>query len=75
MVYSRYNTNLVIDHESNVFMWGEDQHNMKLRRPKHFYSFKEGLRQLSLGKRHGIAITNEKGLYGWGDGTYGELGT
>jgi alpha-tubulin suppressor-like RCC1 family protein len=27
-----------------------------------------------LGKRHGIVIDNEHCLYGWGDGTYGELG-
>ncbi len=29
-----------------------------------------------LGKKHGLVKTNEKfgGVYGWGDGTYGELG-
>jgi alpha-tubulin suppressor-like RCC1 family protein len=31
---------------------------------------------VELGKRHGIVRTNEAlgCLYGWGDGTYGELG-
>jgi hypothetical protein len=35
------------------------------------------IEEIALGKRHGIIRTNElKGsLYGWGDGTYGELGT
>ena len=32
---------------------------------------------MALGKRHGVIRTNEAkgGVYGWGDGTYGELGT
>jgi alpha-tubulin suppressor-like RCC1 family protein len=27
-----------------------------------------------LGKRHGIALDAKHNVYGWGDGTYGELG-
>lgn len=32
--------------------------------------------EVALGKRHGVIRTNEikGGIYGWGDGTYGELG-
>lgn len=63
-------------------MWGENTNNLKLRKPKHFYTFpsthqnKIEIEEVALGKRHGIIRTNEsKGsLYGWGDGTYGELG-
>jgi len=29
---------------------------------------------VAVGKRHIVLTTEENGLYGWGDGTYGELG-
>lgn len=64
-------------------MWGENTNNLKLRKPKLFYYFplssvkKIEIVEVALGKRHGVFRTNEvKGsIYGWGDGTYGELGT
>jgi alpha-tubulin suppressor-like RCC1 family protein len=64
-------------------MWGENTSNLRLRKPKLFYSFpsshrfKIEIEEIALGKRHGIIRTNEAigGIYGWGDGTYGELGT
>ncbi len=57
-------------------MWGEDSNNLRLRKPKLFYVSNKSIRQVSLGKRHGIIVTEEEkgGIYGWGDGTYGELG-
>jgi alpha-tubulin suppressor-like RCC1 family protein len=56
-------------------MWGEDITNLRLRKPKLIYTFPSKVRQVAVGKRHAIVLTEEKGLYGWGDGTYGELGT
>ena len=29
---------------------------------------------MELGKRHGIVLLNNGEVYGWGDGTYGEIG-
>jgi alpha-tubulin suppressor-like RCC1 family protein len=55
-------------------MWGENSFNMRLRKPKGFHHFKGGLKQIALGKRHGIALDNQGTVYVWGDGTYGELG-
>lgn len=55
-------------------MWGEDSFNMRLRKPKYFYTIQNGVKQISLGKRHGIALSYKNELFGWGDGTYGELG-
>lgn len=73
-IYSRYNTNVAVDKKNRVYMWGEDTNNLRLRKPKLFYVFHSRIKQIALGKRHGVVITEEKGLYGWGDGTYGELG-
>ena len=61
-------------------MWGENTNNLKLRKPKLFYTFsnrKIEILQVVLGRRHGVIRTNEEigSVYGWGDGTYGELGT
>ena len=60
-------------------MWGEDSNNLRLRKPKLFYTFplrRFEILQIVLGKRHAILRTNEAtgAIYGWGDGTYGELG-
>lgn len=55
-------------------MWGENTFNMRLRKPKSFFHFKFGLKQVDLGKRHGIALDKQGAVYVWGDGTYGELG-
>ena len=82
-IFTRYNTNVAVDVNSRVFMWGENTSNLRLRKPKLFYSFPSSHRfrieieEIALGKRHGIIRTNEAkgGIYGWGDGTYGELGT
>jgi alpha-tubulin suppressor-like RCC1 family protein len=30
---------------------------------------------MSLGKRHGIVLDSKNQVFGWGDGTYGELGS
>ncbi len=61
-------------------MWGENTNNMQLRKPKLFYAFPQKnleIIEVALGRRHGVVRTNEKvgSVYGWGDGTYGELGT
>lgn len=82
-IFTRYNTNVAVDVNARVFMWGENTSNLRLRKPKLFYSFpsshrfKIEIEEIALGKRHGIIRTNEAkgGIYGWGDGTYGELGT
>ena len=55
-------------------MWGEDASNLRLRKVKKFFKFKNGVKQISIGKRHGIVLDKNNKLYGWGDGTYGELG-
>lgn len=61
-------------------MWGEDINNMRLRKPKLFHTFSNKgveIEEVALGRRHGVIRTNEErgSVYGWGDGTYGELGT
>lgn len=74
ILYSRYNSNIIVDKRNRVFVWGEDTSNLKLRKPKLLYVFHKKVKQVSLGKRHGIILTEDFGLFGWGDGTYGELG-
>jgi alpha-tubulin suppressor-like RCC1 family protein len=73
-IYARYNTTLLVDIKGRVFMWGESSYNLRLRKPKLFHVFTNGVKQIALGKRHGIMIDGEQQVYGWGDGTYGELG-
>ena len=78
-IYAKYNTNVAIDNKGRVFMWGENTSNLRLRKPKLFYQFSNKnveIEEISLGNRHGIIRTNEitGSVYGWGDGTYGELG-
>jgi len=55
-------------------MWGEDSSNLRLRKPKLFHTFSNGVEQVALGRRHGIILDKKGIVYGWGDGTYGELG-
>jgi alpha-tubulin suppressor-like RCC1 family protein len=78
-IYARYNTNIAVDKNQRIFMWGENTNNLRLRKPKLFFmmSKKVEILEIALGKRHGIIRTNEPrgAIYGWGDGTYGELGT
>ncbi len=73
-IYSRYNSNVAVDKKNRIFIWGEDTSNLKLRKPKLFYIFPRKINQIAFGKRHGVVITEDFGMYGWGDGTYGELG-
>jgi len=64
-VFTRYNTNVAVDVNARVFMWGENTSNLRLRKPKLFYSFpsshrfKIEIEEIALGKRHGIIRTNE----------------
>ena len=75
IVYAKYNTSVAIDKSGRVFMWGEDSFNMRLRKPKIFTTFdKTGVRSIALGKRHGLVLDKIGQVWGWGDGTYGELG-
>jgi alpha-tubulin suppressor-like RCC1 family protein len=74
-IYAKYNTTLAIDSRNRVFIWGEDSNGLRLRKPKIFHTFNAKINQIVLGKRHGVALIEREGLYGWGDGTYGELGT
>lgn len=56
-------------------MWGEDAISMmRLKRPTLFWHFEHGVKEMALGLRHGIALDRNNNIYGWGDGTYGELG-
>lgn len=78
-MFTRYNTNIAVDMKSRMFIWGEDSNNMRLRKPKLFYAFPQRnlqIMEVALGRRHGVVRTNEAlgSVYGWGDGTYGELG-
>ena len=38
-IYTRYNTNVAVDVNARVFMWGENTSNLRLRKPKLFYTF------------------------------------
>ena len=42
---------------------------------QHFFTyFQSQLNKLAFGISHGLAIDQSNKIYGWGDGTYGELG-
>lgn len=43
------------------------------RDPILFMQFKYPIQRVAIGIRHGLAIDENQKLYGWGDGTYGEL--
>jgi len=78
-IHVRYNTSIAVDRLGRIFMWGENTSSLKMRKPKLFYVFPSRsieIKQLVLGRRHGLIRTNEPfgAIYGWGDGTYGELG-
>lgn len=73
-VYAKNSTSLAVYKSGKVYMWGENSFNMRMRKPKLFHHFLGGLRQITLGKRHGIALDKEGVVHVWGDGTYGELG-
>ena len=73
-VVCKYNTNIAVDCKNRLFVWGEDLNNVRLRKPRLVHQFASRVRQVALGRRHGIVTTLDNGLFGWGDGTYGELG-
>lgn len=43
-IYTRYNTSIAIDTKGRIFMWGEDSFNMRLRKPKYFYTIQNGVK-------------------------------
>ena len=67
---------MAVDNKGRLFIWGEDTNNLRLRKPKLFFSFPKKIKQVVLGKSHGLVRLAEAygGVYAWGDGTYGELG-
>lgn len=62
------------DDENTMYIWGEDFSGFRIREPQVFTKFKHQIKQVCFGKKHGLAIDDRDVLYGWGDGTYGELG-
>jgi alpha-tubulin suppressor-like RCC1 family protein len=65
-----------VDKRNRIYIWGENTSNLRLRKAKLFHAFnsvKQEVYEIAMGKRHGLIRTSE-GIYGWGDGTYGELG-
>lgn len=55
-------------------IWGRDFDGFIQREPTLFWVFKYSIKKIAVGIKHGLAIDENKKLYVWGDGTYGELG-
>ena len=55
-------------------IWGRDFSGFYQREPTLFCVFKHAIKRIAVGVKHGLAIDENKRLYVWGDGTYGELG-
>lgn len=73
-IYTRYNTNVAVDKKGRLFMWGEDSSNFRLSEVQLFHTFNDKVKQLALGKKHGLVLDGKGIVHGWGDGTYGEVG-
>lgn len=75
IIYSRYNTSLIIDKKHQMFIWGEDANGLRQKKIKLLHKFQKTIVQVALGKRHGVVLDSKHQVFGWGDGTYGELGS
>ncbi len=78
-IYSKYNTNIAIVSDHKLYIWGDNLVGTRYLKPHLLFSFPYPIHSVSLGLRHGIVqLIDEKRqktyTYGWGDGTYGELG-
>eukprot|EP00347_Sterkiella_histriomuscorum_P015550 403356611 len=77
-IYSRYDTNIAIE-GNKLYLWGDNLSGTILTKPELICQFDKQILQISVGQKHGLvltkgSLTRKNYLYGWGDGTYGELG-
>ncbi|CDW72098.1 UNKNOWN [Stylonychia lemnae] len=77
-IYSRFNTNVFYT-EKDLYIWGDTLTGQYHEYPTAFMKFDGQVNQIAIGQKHGLILvqdieTNRNIVYGWGDGTYGELG-
>ncbi|CDU19031.1 hypothetical protein YYC_01938 [Plasmodium yoelii 17X] len=75
-IYAKYNQSIAVcDNNTSMYIWGETYNNYLKYMPTFFYKFESNqIKQIAMGKNFGILLLTNGELYGWGDGTYGELG-
>lgn len=75
-IYAKYNQSIAVcDNNSSIYLWGETYNNYLKYIPTFFYKFQldNKIKQIAMGKNFAVVLLVNGELYGWGDGTYGEL--
>lgn len=71
----KFNSNAVIDHDNNLYYWGDDFDGFRARVPEKKVLFDHNIIDISFGFRHAVTLLETGEVYTWGDGTYGEINT
>ncbi|SBS86907.1 regulator of chromosome condensation, putative [Plasmodium malariae] len=74
-IYAKYYQSIAVcDNNTSMYIWGETYNNYLKYIPTFFYKFESNkIKQIAMGKNFAILLLINGELYGWGDGTYGEL--
>lgn len=74
-IYAKYNQSIAVcDNNRSMYIWGETYTNYLKYVPTFFYKFENNkIKQIAMGKNFAIILLFSGELYGYGDGTYGEL--
>lgn len=73
-IYSANEKCIVVDTGFGMTLWGRNFDGFIQREPITFCVFRYNIKRIAVGVKHGLAIDENKRLYVWGDGTYGEMG-
>lgn len=74
-IYAKYNQTIAVcDNNKSLFIWGKTYGNYLKYMPTFFYRFETNkIKQIAMGENFAILLLTNGEIYGWGDGTYGEL--
>ncbi|PFH34302.1 regulator of chromosome condensation (RCC1) repeat-containing protein [Besnoitia besnoiti] len=75
VIAARFQQTMAVTEGGHLFVWGETFFANFHPTPEILCIFPKLVVQIAIGKHFGLALTDDGLVYGWGDGTYGELTT
>lgn len=57
-----------------MYFWGDYYDGFKIKTPEFKCDFEDKLIDISFGLKHALVLLENRKVFSWGDGTYGELG-
>ncbi|KEP66016.1 UNVERIFIED_CONTAM: regulator of chromosome condensation (RCC1) repeat-containing protein [Hammondia hammondi] len=75
VIAARFQQTAAVSEAGRLLVWGETFFADFHATPEVLCVFPRPVVQVAIGKHFGLALTDDGQVYGWGDGTYGELTT